>query len=503
MFARSNRIAVLVLLVFSCSSAALQAESLKTETSLQFVPNSVAFYGSMLNMGVQWNQFKATKAYEKIKQLPYVQAMVAEIKSNWESPDEESARKFKAFIEENPDLVSLMCDIMSHEIFVFGDAAVGDLINELNKINSGSQRMQIELLGLDDDDKEDAEKELKREMFNSLMKTVAEVAVPKMVLGFRVSDEAAAGDAINRITSAMESVEDGDEIKEMMKKESYDGTEFLQMTLKGSMIPWEELDDDGELDEEQLKVLEQAFNDRELTISLGVYKGCLMLVMGPDNNPLDAVAAGGSLLIDRDEFDRMRKMDDGRTFTQIGYASQEFVEQVSRPREQIAQAAETLKALLQLAPMDDEMKEELGDDVVNLAADLGRAIPKLGKVAGFQYMTENGYAGYTQDWAENLYFDGSKKLDILNHLGGKPLIAVASRHKSWTQPYDAMVKWCQRRVLRQPADPRARGGGRIPRTLRVAAGPVDANGGTLRFDHPRSGPADNGGRWPGGVDDRR
>ncbi len=49
--------------------------------------------------------------------------------------------------------------------------------------------------------------------------------------------------------------------------------------------------------------------------------------------------------------------------------------------------------------------------------------------------------GYHYDWAQNLYADGTKPLDLLEHLGGSPLLAIVGRSKYSPQQYESFRKW--------------------------------------------------------------
>jgi hypothetical protein len=73
-------------------------------------------------------------------------------------------------------------------------------------------------------------------------------------------------------------------------------------------------------------------------------------------------------------------------------------------------------------------------------------IPENGAVVSFEYEIDGGFESYTQNWAENLFLDGSKPLTILKHLGGNPLCAFAARQKKGTVIDGFFTKWIGRAV---------------------------------------------------------
>ena len=60
-------------------------------------------------------------------------------------------------------------------------------------------------------------------------------------------------------------------------------------------------------------------------------------------------------------------------------------------------------------------------------------------------MTDDGFEGYMQSWAENLLLDGSQPLDIVSHAGGSPLVMIAARSQlKGGEGYALLAKWLRR-----------------------------------------------------------
>src|SRR5690606_27563431 len=62
----------------------------------------------------------------------------------------------------------------------------------------------------------------------------------------------------------------------------------------------------------------------------------------------------------------------------------------------------------------------------------------------FSFLTDRGVEGYTHDWTENKYYDGSRPLSLLDHVGGNPLLAYVARGKYSPEQYELVRKWAKK-----------------------------------------------------------
>ena len=419
-------------------SADVFGDKLRQDTSLQWAPLTVGFYGSILRAGEQWDKFTGSKAYEKLTSLPIVQMAVGQVQAQMQEPDG-PAGELMGFLQdpEHAELVKSAKDLLRHEIVILGDDRVGTMLYELNQINRTSTKTQLAALK-GGADREDAEKA----MIDAMIKSAGEIEVPNLFVGFKVSDEALAKRQIplieKMLRQAME--EESPDLARMLKSKEVNGTPFLQMSVSGEMIPWDKLSEDQDWSDEQVESLKKALSSREVNLSVGVHKGYVFALLGALRDPI-RIFSSNKLLIDRPELKRLRDMD-GKLFTSIAFVSDDFMQKASRPQDDIDQLVTIADALLPQAKLDEELETSLIADAKELAADLKRMIPKTGAVLSFEYQTDDGYEGYTQNWAENLHFDGSKVLDVLKHVGGDPIALFVGRAKRNQETKGMFAKWC-------------------------------------------------------------
>jgi hypothetical protein len=76
-----------------------------------------------------------------------------------------------------------------------------------------------------------------------------------------------------------------------------------------------------------------------------------------------------------------------------------------------------------------------------MAAGYKRRLPIPGPALGYSFLTDQGYEGYGWDWTRNGVLDGSKRLDLLGHTGGSPLLSIVTRAKTPPDQFDDFVAW--------------------------------------------------------------
>jgi hypothetical protein len=361
---------------------------------------------------------------------------MAQVMSQWEQ-DSGPGDEVRAFIEDpqNAGLVELAKQAFRDEFFLLGDKNVAEVLYLANNINRENQRAQFAMISGDGDPEA-----AKNAMIDAAIKAAEAMEVPNIVIGFRVQDQAKASAQVGRLAKLLrEGMSDQPELANMLKERELEGSKFAQMSFKGDMIPWDQALESEDLSEEQVGRLKKAMYDRSVHVTFGVHDNYFLLIAGSINNPLKLFQTK-NLLYDRPELKRLRDMD-GKKFTSVGYASEDFMRKVSRPADDLDSFTELANAMIPQAELEEELQNDLQDDVRELAEDIKKMIPENGAVLSFEYEADGGYEGYTQNWTENLVLDGSKKLDILKHVGGSPLCVFAARMKKDSPMEGFCSKW--------------------------------------------------------------
>jgi hypothetical protein len=420
------------------------AENLRETTSLKFVPADASFYMSRLRMKQQIDAITGSKAWASLLEIPAVKETMVKMHAAFSQPPTPEAEGLWSALRqpENKQLIDLMLDGFSQEVFIYGDSGYGETLSTFNKLNRDVQAAQIEAKK---NGQEEAEIGAKRvaEMFD---KNFAKFRFPHTVVGFKLTDVARADAQIARLETLVNAELDKHAgWKGRLTREKIGGSEFLTLKLDGSLLPWDQLppNDNAQAKDAIDKVIEK-LKARTLTISLGIREGYLLLSIGETSEQL-AKLGQGKLLIDRPELAPLVKHAD-KPFTSISYVSQRLLEQSNSVDAQIDGYVAMAEQLLPLSELDAELQKELIADARSLAADLKKYIPKAGARTAFGFHSARGLEGYSYDWGEQLGIDGSKPLTILDHVGGDPLAFAAARGKFAPQDYELLVKWFARGV---------------------------------------------------------
>jgi hypothetical protein len=210
----------------------------------------------------------------------------------------------------------------------------------------------------------------------------------------------------------------------------------VTFTIQGDQLPWGELEDElaaGLDDKADLDKVLDRLRKLDVVVALGVIGDRVILSVGDSIDHLQKLALPGTGrqgLLDTPPFAQLRAHKD-KPLTGLAYVSDALAdlnrESASSGFRMLNQAAD---AAIQQAALPAEAAADTRRLLAKAEKDLGRRLPKPGPWLAFSFLTDQGYEGYAWDWARNQPFDGSRRLDLLEHVGGAPLAAVVSRIKS-------------------------------------------------------------------------
>ena len=445
---RAGGWAAAALLAAVCAGAVAPAAAddlQKLDASLKLVPADAAFYAAMLRNREQFDAVVNSRAWAKLMELPVVQMGLTMYRMQAADGDGPLG-KFAAAMKdpEVRKLLDLAADMVSQEVFIYGESSCIGAIELLQNVY-GAMRYGPIFMQLSGDAEGLAPSEVRGQMLLSALAEDTELlVVPEMVIGFRLSDRAAAEQQLARLEAILrEAFAAEPEVKDCFKRQKIGGHEYLTLALNGEMIPWDDLplDDwkDYETEDGDLDKVVEAVKEMTLVAAVGVRENYLLLAVGQSTEVLERLGEGDRL-VDRDELKPLAKFA-GRRLASIEYVSEDMAGLLVGTASDIDDMMATFGELLPLAGLDQEIENRITEDLDALAEDLKDLLPAPGAMLSFSFLTERGYEGYGYDWGEHASVDGTKPLGLLEHLGGSPLAAVLNRGKSSTDGYDTVVKW--------------------------------------------------------------
>jgi len=423
-------------------TSAVRADDVRETTSLKIVPADASFYSSCLRNREQYEAFVNSNAFAKLMAIPTVQMGVAYLKESWENPPDPELAAFKEFLEqpENQELLELLGEMVSDEVFFYGDSSWGEVLAFMQQMNAVQQTATLRAL----ETGEDPGAAMIQGIADLVAKQGDKLKVPQLIIGFKLRDGKKAETQLARLEGVLKEAlaDDADLSMRLLRQQIGDG-DYLTYTFDGRMIPWDEIPED-EIGEgrEAFEKIKERVTAMTAVVSVGIRGEYAIVGIGPTTDYLKGIGTG-KLLADRPEFAPLYPHQD-KPLTSIGYVSKEFLASISNVDQAFGNMADAFKMALTLSDVDPDVADELGEDIDKLAADLTALVPEPGAQMGFSYLTPRGYESYKYDWTQHEYVDGSKPLTILNHVGGDPLIVVAGRSKVTPESYDLCFKWLKR-----------------------------------------------------------
>ena len=427
------------------AQAIAEARGITEASSLKFVPGDAAFYISMMRLRERFDAVASSKAYAKVMSLPFVQQGVGQLMSQWENPGDPGMASFKAFMSmpENKELVSVLKDAVSNEVFFYGDRSFVDLIGLFIELNRSMNGIQFEAIS---SGKEPGEI-MPQKMLEALVNSADQLRIPNVIKGFRLTNAEAAKRQLQRLEAIGNMVlAQQPQFKDRFGRQELGEGEYLSIKLDGSMVPWDQIPmddlDEANIDRSEVEKLIAKLRQMTLTISIGLRGDYLVLALGDSTDALASLGSG-NLLANRRELQPLAKHAD-KPITSVAYVSEEFMQGIASPDRQLDDAVQMLKGALGVAPIDPQMKSQLDSDIDEFFDDVREFVVKPGAVLGFEWSHTEGFESYSYNWGENPYLDGTKPLSILDHVGGDPLFFYAGRRKYSPEGYQFMSKWLKK-----------------------------------------------------------
>ena len=423
--------------------------------SLDIVPADAAFYSAMLRNREQYDAIVNSKAFAKIKAIPYVQMGLGMMQAQAGGPGSPLGQ-FEA-ARNNPDVkksLDLLADLLSDEVFVYGGANVNQALELLQGTYSDvyfSSLMEGFQHGFEQArtgkkaPQAEAEDLAGRIFVRALVNRIDLIKFPDLVIGFKAKDKALAKEQLDKLEAMLQQImtQAPPPLQNRLKRTTIGGYSYLTFTLDGGMAPWDPqvvkkirslalTPDDGDKLIEHLK-------KTTLAISLGMHDDYLLLAIGPSTDALGQLGKG-ELLRSRPELASVAKFADKRICS-VGYVSKTLMQHFGQSKADIDALLKEGKGLLPSLPVPDKLRQEIAQDAANLAADLKKFIPEVGAASSIAFLTDSGLESYDYDWSEHPELDSSQPLDLLKHIGGNPIAVLVGRSKGSSEAYDLLVKY--------------------------------------------------------------
>jgi hypothetical protein len=430
------------------------------------VPHDAAFLSSSLRLRQQYDMLVGSNAYKAIMNLPAVKRALDSYDEQRSTPGSPFST-FESFLElpDNKAAAELLADMVATDTFVYGEPSCVSFWKLVRTVMEAQQRAGL-AAGREDmvveemPDDDAADDDLRIEAFAAdvdtrrgarvALETLADnldlLVVPDVVWGFKTTKRDVAVAQLDRLETLAASLLEGDpDGATAVARRKIAGGEVLTFTVDGSRVPWADVERElaaAAGDDQRAEQVFDRLRDLDLVLAVGLVGDWVIVSLGDSADHLDKLAIPGSGrkgLLDLPVFAPLRA-DAGRPLTAVSYVSESFAEAVADPEAGL----DSMVAALDGLETVEELPAEAVDDIRGLAkraaGEYGRRLPQPGPWMGYSFLSDRGYEGYAWNWSRNQPFDGDRRLDLLEHVGGAPLAVLATRIKSDRAAFDAAVE---------------------------------------------------------------
>jgi hypothetical protein len=417
------------------------AELAEQAHSLRVVPADVAYYSSSLRLKEQLDAFLNSNAYARLMEIQLVQFAKGLIQTQWQQASLPAVQEFRDYVEsdEGQEVIEVLKEMFADEIFVYGGNDLTDWLQLFAELNGIQQRVRLEASTSD----EDFQQLLKKRMLRIFEERADGLDAPTIVAGFRINDADKARQQLDTVQGHLRQLLDDKqpELSANLQRDQIAGNEFLTLRLDGSMIPWdqvrEEIDD---ADAEDFEKWRELISKKTIALALGVIENVVLISVGESTDHLENFGKG-PFLADHEALKRLAKHSDERVIS-ISYLSAEFAKNLSSPQKTLNDLANSLDQALVEAEIEEPLRKKLIEDIQSL--DLAKYMPVPGETSSIAFITDRGYEAFRYQTGTQPLLDSSKPLEILDHIGGSPLMCVASRSNDTVEDYDRATAWLKK-----------------------------------------------------------
>ncbi|MDZ4849887.1 MAG: hypothetical protein SGI77_11360 [Pirellulaceae bacterium] len=399
------------------------------ETALRFAEEDCDFFAGGLHLSEQWAQFENSQLYREVSQVPLVKSAIQSWQEEWKAR-EGQVGQLRGMID-NPNVESLLKlarEMFSDEFFALADnqasaaiLGITELSGEMNAIAVSGDPAALE------------------DFFMELPKSeIDNIPVPTIVIGFKVKNHELILGRLDQLEALIRfglgSIPIGQSFVEGLERiEDARGTR-LTWTIIPEMVPWSLLRQNialgGQGDAGAMTgKLQSLFEDRELCVTIGQLDDYLIFSLSEDQDAISNLGKSGSLIKNSHMKPLLDKANE--VITSVGYVSDKYADADFQSRLKgffFRQTPTVQQAILAIYGADiPEELQSVSEDLIWLDEQIDELVPEIQGQTAFSFLTKSGSEFWNYARTENVVFDASKPLSILEHVGKDPIAMLVCR----------------------------------------------------------------------------
>jgi hypothetical protein len=425
-------------------------------TSLRFASEDTSFYSASFQLGKQWDAFLQSEFATHLLNSHVAKKWIEALDEKWKNRDGEIGQARRQL--DNPNInsvIKVFGDLFHDEVFVYGDSRFPDTMLQINQLSHEVQVVVAASAG---------DQEQVMDYLRSLDKArIDQIQVPTIVFGGKLANKDLAVEQLS-ILEALLTVGLGqvpppfNRLADGFEHTDDEGGTRISMTLRGSMIPWDQLAPFGEFVDEFQRLIE----DRSFAITLGMVDDYLVFAISESKDDVPALREVSSKLADSSKLSLVGEKSK-LPILAISYSSDELnqanfdINLKDYFSRNVGAQLTTINTMLlsQIEDADDEEETQrlqkiidilqlVPDDLQWLDEQIGQHVPKFLGQTGVAVARPDGMESWVQYRTQSVIWDSQPKLPVLDHLGGKPLGFIAARRQYHPEYFETCRRIAQK-----------------------------------------------------------
>jgi len=439
---QSGTVAVVLagLMVVMAVASGAAAETITPGAAV--VPDDAAFLSATLRGREQYDRFINSNAFSALRDLPAVQKALDEFATQQTQPGNPLAMAAMFMqMPENKEAAELLQDMVATNTFVYGTPSWVTVAKLLKEVQQAQQAGNFAMLtnGMGPD----AQQATTGMIVKMLAENTDQIVIPDLVWGFQTTQHEAADRQLQRIEMLLKMFTQSQPmLANAIKRQSIGKGDYVTFRMAADptllRVGLSDLADELDL-EAEVNAIVARVSELEFVIALGRVDDYVILSIGGGSKHLEKLSSSDNLLAS-EAFELVRKAQ-GEQLTGISYLSEDMVKVTSQSADDFKQVTGLIAPLVAAGKLPEAAQSDL-EDLLESAAD-GYASRLLipGAYLACSQLTDSGYAGEVWNWSQNLPWNSSQPLNLLEHVGGSPLAALAFRTETDPEAFEAAVAW--------------------------------------------------------------
>lgn len=410
-------------------------ETRKELGAAAWIPEDASYFRSFFRIREQWDALVQSRAWRMFLRLPAVQMALAQVVRH---------PAYQAFLKQRQtdpllgDALDVARDAISREIFVYAGAEWIPLVEAVQDLYWDAMLADIRAAaGAGPGPRTSGS--ATATLIAKALEHEKELRFPPVVVGFRLSDPAAAervlAEAVKRF---------GPSFPSGLEEEKIGEGRYHTLRIDGRWIPPEirkrvtrGLREEG-VPAELVARFNAFLDSQTIALSAGLRGDYLLISVGSGTSHLNAFGQGRPLAASEALAPVRRHLKPG--ILSLLYVDERLTGAAKLPADEIASEIETFLASQPAGTLPDGLAPRLRKDVSALLKDLNEYIPEPAPLVSVSFRNR-GIETFTFSAPDPHGLDARERLSIFSLAGGSPLAATASRSQPSLPAYRKIVHW--------------------------------------------------------------